>query len=115
MTKSLVNAAKSLAPMILANLDRIDSDCQLPPELAATMAQENLFSLYAPKCFRRTRIRPNYRLPCGGRDFQGRRLCRVVLVHWKFFLVRGYPGNHRSGEGIIWRSAGYKGIRFRSA
>ena len=47
---SLVDAAKSVAPMILANLDRIDSDCQLPPELAATMAQENLFSLYVPKC-----------------------------------------------------------------
>ena len=50
MAKNLVDAAKSLAPMILANLDRIESDCQLPPELAATMAQENLFSLYVPKC-----------------------------------------------------------------
>ena len=36
--------------MILANLDRIDAECQLPPELAATMAQGNLFSLYVPKC-----------------------------------------------------------------
>ena len=50
MANSLVDAAKSLAPMILANLDRIDSDRQLPPELAATMAQENLFTLYVPKC-----------------------------------------------------------------
>ena len=50
MANSLVDAAKSLAPMILANLDRIDSNRQLPPELAATMAQENLFSLYVPKC-----------------------------------------------------------------
>ena len=49
MAESLVDAAKRLAPMILANVDRIDSDCQLPPELAAAMAQENLFSLYVPK------------------------------------------------------------------
>ena len=50
MTDSLIDAAKSLAPMILANLDRIDSECQLPPELAAAMAQKNLLSLYVPKC-----------------------------------------------------------------
>ena len=50
MTNILVDAAKSLTPMILANLDRIDVECQLPPELAATMAQGNLFSLYVPKC-----------------------------------------------------------------
>ena len=49
MAESLVDAAKRLAPMILANVDRIDSDCQLPPELGAAMAQENLFSLYVPK------------------------------------------------------------------
>ena len=29
--------------------DRIDADCQLPPELAARMAHHRLFSLYAPK------------------------------------------------------------------
>ena len=50
MANSLVDAAKSLAPMILANRHRIDSDRQLPPELAATMAQQNLFNLYVPKC-----------------------------------------------------------------
>ena len=50
MAENLLEAAKSLVPMIRANLDRIDSECQLPPELAEAMARENLFSLYVPKC-----------------------------------------------------------------
>ena len=44
-----MTAAKNLVPMILANLDRIDSDCQLPVDLATAMAKEKLFGLYVPK------------------------------------------------------------------
>ncbi|PKB68357.1 MAG: hypothetical protein BZY81_02030 [SAR202 cluster bacterium Io17-Chloro-G4] len=50
MNDNLVNAAKNIVPMILANLDRIDSESQLPPELAAAMAKEQLFGMYVPKC-----------------------------------------------------------------
>lgn len=49
MAENLLDAAKKLVPMIRANLDRIDSDCQLPPELAEAMAQKGLFGLYVPK------------------------------------------------------------------
>lgn len=49
MPEDLVSVAKSLVPEILSNLDRIDDECQLPPELADRMAQHRLFSLYAPK------------------------------------------------------------------
>ena len=49
MAADLIHVAESLVPEILANLDRIDADCQLPPELAARMAQHRLFSLYAPQ------------------------------------------------------------------
>lgn len=49
MNQKLVKAAKNLVPMILANLDQIDSECQLPVTLAAAMAQEQLFGLYVPK------------------------------------------------------------------
>ena len=49
MPEDLVAVAQSLVPEILANLDRIDAECQLPPELAARMARHRLFSLYAPK------------------------------------------------------------------
>ena len=49
MAESLVDAAKSLVPMILSSLDRIDSECQLPPELASAMAKKQLFSLYGPR------------------------------------------------------------------
>ena len=50
MAENLVDAAKELLPMIRANLGWMDSECQLPPELAAAMAQKGLFSLYVPKC-----------------------------------------------------------------
>ena len=49
MNQDLIDAAKKLVPSILANLDRIDSECQLPVELATAMAKENLFGLYVPK------------------------------------------------------------------
>ena len=49
MAETLLEAAKNLLPMIRANLDRIDSDCQLPPELASAMAEKGLFSLYVPR------------------------------------------------------------------
>lgn len=49
MPEDLVRVAESLAPEILANLDRIDAECQLPPDLAERMAAHNLFCLYAPQ------------------------------------------------------------------
>ena len=49
MADDLIHVAQSLVPEILSNLDRIDADCQLPPELAARMAEHRLFSLYAPE------------------------------------------------------------------
>ncbi len=48
MHEDLVSVAQSLVPEILLNLDRIDDERQLPPELAARMARHRLFSLYAP-------------------------------------------------------------------
>ena len=48
MPEDLVAVARSLVPEILSNLDRMDDECRLPPELAARMAQHRLFSLYAP-------------------------------------------------------------------
>ena len=49
MAESLLDSAKKFVPLIRANLDKIDSDCQLPPELSEAMAQEGLFGLYVPK------------------------------------------------------------------
>ena len=49
MPEDLVSVAQSLVPEIRSNLDRIDAECQLPPELAARMAKHRLFCLYAPK------------------------------------------------------------------
>ena len=49
MPEDLVRVAESFVPEILANLDRIDSECQLPPDLADRMAAHNLFCLYAPE------------------------------------------------------------------
>ena len=45
----LLEAAKSIAPQIAANRDRIEAEGQLPPELAAAMARRQLFGLYVPK------------------------------------------------------------------
>ena len=49
MASTLLQAAKKLAPVIAENVSRIDSERQLPPELAKLMADENLFGLYVPK------------------------------------------------------------------
>ena len=49
MPEELVRVAESFVPEILANLDWIDAECQLPPELAGRMAAHNLFCLYAPR------------------------------------------------------------------
>ena len=49
MPEDLVRVAESLVPEILANRDRIDAECQLPPDLADRMANHNLFCLYAPQ------------------------------------------------------------------
>ena len=45
----LITAAKNMVPMILSNLDRIESECQLPAGLAAALAKEDLFGLYLPE------------------------------------------------------------------
>ena len=49
MPHSMLDAAKKITPIIKDNLDRIDSDCQLPPELAKAMNDEGLFRMYVPK------------------------------------------------------------------
>ena len=49
MTESLLERAKRLAPMITENLDRIDSECQIPAKLAMAMARDGLLGLYVPK------------------------------------------------------------------
>ena len=49
MPEDLVAVAQSIVPEIRSNLDRIDAERQLPPELAARMASHRLFSLYAPQ------------------------------------------------------------------
>ena len=50
MDEKLIDAAKEFSPLIAANRERIDADCQLPPDLAAAMARKHLFGLYVPKC-----------------------------------------------------------------
>ena len=55
MPHDLIGVAQSLVPEILANLDRIDAECQLPPDLANRMAAHNLFCLYAPQASGRPR------------------------------------------------------------
>ena len=47
--EDLVQAAKRIAPEIVANRDRIDAECQLPSDLAADMADNGLFGLYVPR------------------------------------------------------------------
>ena len=46
---NLVEAAKRIAPEIVANRERIDAECQLPSDLASEMADQGLFGLYVPK------------------------------------------------------------------
>ena len=48
MAADLVRAAESLVPEITANLERIDAERRLPPELAARMSSAGLFGLYVP-------------------------------------------------------------------
>ena len=49
MAEPTLEAAKKIVPMIRANLDKIGSDCQLPPDLAKAMNDAGLLRLYAPK------------------------------------------------------------------
>lgn len=49
MPENMLEAAKSMLPMIRANLSQIDSECQLPADLAEAMAEKGLFGLYVPK------------------------------------------------------------------
>ncbi len=49
MPETMLEAAKSVLPMIRANLRQIDSECQLPADLAEVMAAKGLFGLYVPK------------------------------------------------------------------
>ena len=64
MAEHLVDDAKSMVPMILSSLDRIDSERQIPHDLASAMAEKQLFSLYAP------------------RNWGGRRRTRSPLFGW---------------------------------
>ena len=48
-SKELIAAAKSIVPDIAANRDRIEAERQLPADLAAKMAEKQLFGLYVPK------------------------------------------------------------------
>lgn len=45
----LIDAARSIAPQVAAHRERIEAEGQLPPELAAAMAEKHLFGLYIPK------------------------------------------------------------------
>jgi alkylation response protein AidB-like acyl-CoA dehydrogenase len=49
MADNLIDIAKSMVPLIQSSLDRIDSERQLPSELASAMAKKQLFGLYVPK------------------------------------------------------------------
>ena len=49
MSETTLEAAKSIVPMIRANLHKIDSECRLPVGLANNMAAKGLFGLYVPK------------------------------------------------------------------
>ena len=49
MAEPTLEAARNIVPMIRANLDKIDSDCQLPPDLAKSMNDAGLLRLYVPK------------------------------------------------------------------
>ena len=49
MPENMLEAAKSMLPMIRANLSQIDSECQLPADLAEAMAEKGLFGLYVPE------------------------------------------------------------------
>lgn len=44
-----LNAAQELALRVAENGDRIDQECQIPPELAADMADEGFFRLLLPR------------------------------------------------------------------
>ncbi|HEY7531234.1 MAG TPA: acyl-CoA dehydrogenase family protein [Nitrospiraceae bacterium] len=48
MAENLIDAAKSLVPLIQSSLERIDSERQLPSDLASAMAKQHLFGLYVP-------------------------------------------------------------------
>lgn len=49
MADNLIDAAKSLVPLIQSSLDRLDAERQLPAELASAMATKQMFGLYVPK------------------------------------------------------------------
>ena len=48
-SSELIAAAKKIAPEIVANRDRIEAERQLPADIAAKMAEKQLFGLYVPK------------------------------------------------------------------
>ena len=49
LASDLIAAAKNVAPEIVANRELIESERQLPAELAGVMADQGLFGLYVPK------------------------------------------------------------------
>ena len=48
-SSELIAAAKKIAPEIVANRDRIEAERQLPADIAAKMAEKQLFGLYVPR------------------------------------------------------------------
>ncbi len=48
MAEDMFSAAKSMLPKIRENLSRIDSECQLPADLAEAMAEKGPFGLDVP-------------------------------------------------------------------
>jgi len=49
LAEDLIAAAQMFVPVIVANRERIEAECQLPPSLATEMAAKGLFGLYVPK------------------------------------------------------------------
>jgi len=49
LAEDLIAAAQRFVPEIVANRERIEAECQLPPSLATEMAAKGLFGLYVPK------------------------------------------------------------------
>ena len=78
MPEDLVSIAKSLVPDIVANVDRIDAECQLPAELAAKMAQHRLFCLYAPQGLGGPEADPLTAFEVVEADIPSGRFCRLV-------------------------------------
>ena len=100
----LVQAAKNFVPDIIASRDRIDTERQLPHDLAENMAGKQLFGLYVPKELNGPETDPitAYHVCEEGRP--SRRVGRLVRLQRNGGLVGGRPHLAESGEGNLRRS-----------